>query len=72
MPPDPAAVLLLAGLRGRLGALAAAGLATEALGAATEAAWATTQPMQPGSFAAALCAYAIDLVGSLRSGEAAD
>jgi hypothetical protein len=65
-PPDPAAGVLLAALVGRQDALAAAGLAAEALTAATQAAWATAQPLQPGSFAAALCAYAINLAGSLR------
>lgn len=67
-PPDAAAGTLLAGLRGRRDALAAADLVTKALSAITEAAWATAQPLQPGSFAAALCAYAIELVGSLRCG----
>ncbi len=66
VPPDPAAGTLLAGLRGRQDAIAAAGLATAALDGATQAAWATARPLQPGSFAAALCAYAIDLVGGLR------
>lgn len=66
VPPDPAAGVLLAALHGRQDALAAAGLTAEALTAATQAAWATAQPLQPGSFAAALCAYAINLAGSLR------